>query len=115
MIGSLAEKELTTPDQYPLTLNSLTLACNQRSNREPVVTYHEGTVEVAVTGGEDKGFARFVHPSHGRSAVRYAHTIEEALGLSKRQVALMTVLLLRGPQTQGSCAHGRTGWRTSKT
>jgi uncharacterized protein len=101
VLGSLAEKELTTPEQYPLTLNALTLACNQKSSRDPVVSYREQTVEGAVTAAKTKGFARFVHPSHGRSVVRYAHTMTEALGLSTRQLALIAVLLLRGPQTPG--------------
>jgi hypothetical protein len=101
VLGSLVEKELATPDQYPLTLNALTLACNQKSSRDPVVGYREQTVEAAVTAAKTKGFARFVHPSHGRSVVRYAHTMTEALGLSTRQVALISVLLLRGPQTPG--------------
>jgi uncharacterized protein YceH (UPF0502 family) len=101
VLGSLVEKELTTPEQYPLTLNALTLACNQKSSRDPVVSLREQTVEAAVTGAKTKGFARFVHPSHGRSVVRYAHTMTEALGLSTRQIALIAVLLLRGPQTPG--------------
>jgi uncharacterized protein len=101
VLGSLAEKQLTTPDQYPLTLNALTLACNQRSSRDPVVSYSEQTVSDAVTGAKTKGFARFVHPSHGRSVIRYAHTLIDALGISDRQVALLAVLILRGPQTPG--------------
>jgi uncharacterized protein len=101
VLGSLAEKELTTPEQYPLTLNALTLACNQKSSRDPVVSYREQIVEAAVTAAKTKGFARFVHPSHGRSVVRYAHTLTEALGLSTRQLGLIAVLLLRGPQTPG--------------
>jgi uncharacterized protein YceH (UPF0502 family) len=101
VVGSLAEKESTTPDQYPLTLNALLLSCNQRSSRDPVVNFDEATVEAAVTSAKTKGFARFVHPSHGRSAIRFAHTIPEALGLSQRQVVLLAVLMLRGPQTPG--------------
>jgi uncharacterized protein len=101
VLGSLAEKENTTPEQYPLTLNALLLSCNQRSSRDPVVNFDEATVEAAVTSAKIKGFARFVHPSHGRSAIRFAHTIPEALGLSQRQVVLLAVLMLRGPQTPG--------------
>jgi uncharacterized protein YceH (UPF0502 family) len=99
VLGCLAEKQLTTPAQYPLTLNALTLACNQSTSRHPVVSYDEGTVEGVVTRAKTRGLARFVHPSHGRSALRYAHTLDEALGLDVRQLALMTVLMLRGPQT----------------
>jgi len=101
VIGSLVEKQLTTPQQYPLTLNALTLACSQSSNRDPVVAYDEPTVEAAVTSIKTKGLARFVHPSHGRSALRYAHSLDEALGLAPPQLALVAVLMLRGPQTLG--------------
>ena len=101
VLGSLVEKQLTTPQQYPLTLNALALACSQSSNRDPVVAYDEHTVEAAVTSVKTKGLARFVHPSHGRSALRYAHTLDEALGLGPPQLALLAVLMLRGPQTLG--------------
>jgi uncharacterized protein len=101
VLGSLVEKELTTPEQYPLTLNALVLACNQKSSRDPVVRYDDKTVETAVTSSKTKGLARFVHPSHGRSAIRYAHLLGEALGVSERQLALLSVLMLRGPQTPG--------------
>jgi uncharacterized protein YceH (UPF0502 family) len=99
VLACLAEKQLTTPAQYPLTLNALTLACNQTTSREPVVTWEEGTVEAAVTRAKTMGLARFIHPSHGRSALRYGHALDEVLGLDVRQLALMTVLMLRGPQT----------------
>ncbi len=101
VLGSLVEKQLTTPQQYPLTLNALTLACSQSSNRDPVVAYDEHTVEAAVTSVKTKGLARFVHPSHGRSALRYAHALDDALGLAPPQLALLAVLMLRGPQTLG--------------
>jgi uncharacterized protein YceH (UPF0502 family) len=101
VLGCLVEKQLTTPQQYPLTLNALTLACNQSSNRDPVVSYDEKRVEQAVVSAKTKGLARFVHPSHGRSAIRYAHTLEEALGVDRRQLALLSALMLRGPQTPG--------------
>jgi hypothetical protein len=99
VLGSLVEKELTTPAQYPLTLNALVLACNQVSSRDPIVSYDDATVEAAVTSAKTRGLARFVHPSHGRSALRFAHTLDEALGLDARQLALLAVLMLRGPQT----------------
>jgi uncharacterized protein len=101
VLGSLVEKQLTTPQQYPLTLNALTLACNQTSNRDPVVSYDERTVESAVTLAKTKGLARFVHPSHGRSVIRYAHMLEEAIGIDRRQLCILAVLMLRGPQTPG--------------
>jgi uncharacterized protein YceH (UPF0502 family) len=99
VLACLAEKQLTTPAQYPLTLNALTLACNQTTSRDPVVSYDERTVEATVTRAKTMGRARFFHPSHGRSALRFGHTLDEALGLDVRQLALMTVLMLRGPQT----------------
>jgi len=101
VLGSLVEKRLTTPQQYPLTLNALVLACNQSSNRDPVLHYDEATVEDAVTRAKTRGLAAFVHPSHGRSALRYRHTLDEALGLDDRPLALLAVLVLRGPQTLG--------------
>ena len=99
VLGCLAEKQLTTPAQYPLTLNALVLGCNQTSSRDPVVSYDDATVEAVVTRAKTKGLARFLHPSHGRSALRFAHTLDEALGLEVRELALLAVLLLRGPQT----------------
>ncbi len=101
VIGSLAEKQLTTPQQYPLTLNALVLACNQSSNRDPVVSYDEGLVEIGLSSLKDAGLLRFVHPSHGRSVTRYRQVIDERLGLSSSALALLAVMLLRGPQTVG--------------
>jgi len=107
VLGCLVEKQLTTPQQYPLTLNALTLACNQSSNRDPVVAYGDEIVEAAVTSAKTKGLAGFVHPAHGRSAVRFRHALAEALGLGDRPLALLAVLMLRGPQTVGEL-RGRT-------
>jgi uncharacterized protein YceH (UPF0502 family) len=101
IIGSLVEKDLTTPDHYPLTIKSLLAACNQTSNRDPVVTYDEHTVLSALTTLKEQKLVRFVLPSHGRSAVRYRHVLPEILALDQRQCALVAVLLLRGPQTIG--------------
>jgi len=101
VLGSLVEKELTTPDQYPLTIKSLLAACNQASNRDPVVDYDEGTVRAALDSLKAHRLIRFVLPSHGRTAVRYRHVLDEALGLDTRQCALLAVLVLRGPQTVG--------------
>jgi uncharacterized protein len=101
VLGSLVEKALTTPQQYPLTLNALQSACNQSSNREPVVDYDEATVEAALDELKDQRLVRFVLPSHGRSVVRYRHVLDEALGLDARQCAVLGVLMLRGPQTPG--------------
>ena len=101
VIGSLAEKQLTTPQQYPLTLNALVLACNQTSNRDPIVSYDDRLVEVALSSLKDAGLLRFVHPSHGRSVTRYRQVLDERAGLDARGLALMAVLILRGPQTVG--------------
>jgi uncharacterized protein YceH (UPF0502 family) len=101
VIGSLAEKQLTTPQQYPLTINALVLACNQTSNREPVVAYDDATVEPALASLREAGLLRLVHPSHGRSATRYRQVLDERFGLDARGLSVLTVLLLRGPQTIG--------------
>ena len=101
VIGSLVEKQLTTPQQYPLTLNALLLACNQSSNRDPVVEFDEPTVDNALGSLKAAGLVRFVHPSHGRSVTRYQQLLGEHLGLTDQQLALVAVLLLRGPQTGG--------------
>jgi uncharacterized protein len=101
VVGSLIEKQLTTPQQYPLTMNSLLLACNQSSNRDPVVDFDERTVDGALASLKTAGVVRFVHPSHGRSVTRYRQVLEEQLGLDTTELALLGVLLLRGPQTAG--------------
>ena len=101
VIGSLAEKQLTTPQQYPLTLNALVLACNQSSNRDPVVAYDEESVEETLSSLKEAGLLRFVHPGHGRSATRYRQVIDERFGLDSRGLSVMAVLMLRGPQTVG--------------
>jgi uncharacterized protein len=101
VIGSLAEKQLTTPQQYPLTLNALVLACNQSSNRDPVVAYDETTVEEALSSLKEAGLLRFVHPAHGRSATRYRQVLDERFGLDSRSLSVLTVMMLRGPQTVG--------------
>ncbi len=101
VLGSLVEKGLTTPQQYPLTINALLAACNQTSNREPVVSYDEATVQSALDELREQRLVRLVLPSHGRSVVRYRHVLDEALGLDARQCAILAVLLLRGAQTVG--------------
>ncbi len=101
VIGALVEKQLTTPDQYPLTLNALVAACNQSSNRDPVVSFSQSTVEITLSTLKDKGLVRWVYPSHGRSVTRYRQVLDEVTGMDARQLALIAVLLLRGPQTLG--------------
>lgn len=101
VLGSLIEKQLTTPQQYPLSLNALVLACNQASNRQPVVDYGESVVAEALDRLKERRLVRFVLPSHGKSVTRYRHVADETLGLDGRQLSLLAVLLLRGPQTVG--------------
>ena len=101
VMGSLAEKQLTTPQQYPLTINALVQACNQTSNRDPVVTYDDGIVEAALSSLREASLLRLVHPSHGRSATRYRQVLDERFGLDARSLSILAVLLLRGPQTIG--------------
>jgi uncharacterized protein YceH (UPF0502 family) len=101
VIGALVEKQMTTPQQYPLTLNALVAACNQTSSRNPVVSYDDHTVESALARLKERRLLRFVFPSHGRSVTRYRQVLEEVLPIEPRQLALLAVLLLRGPQTLG--------------
>ena len=100
VVGSLIEKQITTPDNYPLTLNSLTTACYQKSNRHPVVAFDERTVVRALERLREKGLARTVSGADQR-VPKYYHLFAEKLELSPPQVAALTVLMLRGPQTQG--------------
>jgi uncharacterized protein len=101
VLGCLVEKALTTPQQYPLSLNALTLACSQSTNREPVMTLDEVAVQRALHELKDLHLVRFVLPSHGKSVTRFRHVLDEAFGLDQARVALVAVLLLRGPQTPG--------------
>ena len=106
VLGSLLEKEITTPDYYPLSLNALMNACNQKSNREPVVSYDEDTVERALEGLRAKGLA--VRITGGDSRVpKHGQRFTEKLNLGRREAAILCVLLLRGPQTVGEL-RGRT-------
>ncbi len=100
VLGCLLEKRWTTPDQYPLSLNSLRLACNQSTNRDPVTDYDETTVRDAAQRLCHYGLARLVH-GHGARAIKYRHLAEEALDLGREELAILSVLLLRGPQTPG--------------
>jgi uncharacterized protein YceH (UPF0502 family) len=99
VVGCLIEKQRTTPDAYPLSLNSLRLACNQSTNRDPVVDYDEATVRDAAQRLSRRGWARLA--SRGGRAVKYRHLFDQALGLADDETALLAVLMLRGPQTPG--------------
>jgi uncharacterized protein YceH (UPF0502 family) len=101
VLACLVEKEATVPDSYPLTLNALRLACNQTTNREPVVSYDDRTVEAALLSLKSMGLVRFVHPSHGGRTIRYRHVADDRWHLSKSELAVLAVLVLRGPQTVG--------------
>lgn len=100
VIGSLIEKEITTPDNYPLSLNALTAACNQTSNRDPVLHLDEATVAASLNDLGRRGLAREVHRSDSR-VKRYRHLMAESLSLHEAEIAVMCVLMLRGPQTTG--------------
>jgi uncharacterized protein YceH (UPF0502 family) len=99
VLGALIEKQLTTPDAYPLTLNALTTACNQTSNRDPIVRYEPYQVETTVLVLKTRGLARVVHPGSGERATKYRHVADETLGLDGAERAVICVLLLRGAQT----------------
>lgn len=100
VLGSLIEKQLTTPDYYPLTLNALTNACNQLTNRDPVVSYDEQTIVRALDGLRDKRLATLFHGAESRVA-KYRHNVGDVLPLTPAEVAILCVLMLRGPQTIG--------------
>ncbi len=100
VLGCLIEKRWTTPDQYPLSVNALRLACNQSTNRDPVTDYDEQTVRDAAQRLCRYGLARLT-TGHSSRAIKYRHLAEEALGLGREQLAVLGVLLLRGAQTPG--------------
>jgi uncharacterized protein len=100
VLGSLLEKQRTTPDAYPLTLNGLRLACNQATNRDPVVDYGEEEIREALDRLRRRGFTRLTS-GHSSRAPKFRHLLDEALGLARDELALLTVLMLRGPQTPG--------------
>jgi hypothetical protein len=100
VLGSLIEKDITTPDYYPLSLNALVNACNQRNNREPVMTLDEGSVRDALSSLQEK---RMAGPASGADSrvTKYEHRLQEVFNFDRREIALVCVLLLRGPQTPG--------------
>lgn len=96
ILGSLMEKQLTTPDTYPLTLNSLLLACNQKTSREPVTNYEQGEVQRCVSQLQDKNW---IHLDYSGRAARYDQRLTRVLSMDKATQAILNVMLLRGPQT----------------
>jgi hypothetical protein len=100
VLGSLLEKQRTTPDTYPLTLNGLRAACNQSTNRDPVVQYDEETIRNALHQLGKRRWTRLAS-GHGSRAAKYRHLLEEELRVSREEQALLAVLMLRGPQTPG--------------
>lgn len=100
VLGCLIEKQRTTPDAYPLSLNALRLACNQSTNRNPVVDYDEGAIRDALQRTYRRGWTRLTS-GHGSRAAKYRHLLDEALGLAPDELALLGVLMLRGAQTPG--------------
>jgi uncharacterized protein len=100
VVACLVEKQRTTPDAYPLSLNALRLACNQSTNRDPVVDYDESTVSEALRRLALRGWTRLASGA-GSRARKYRHLLPEALGVEDGELALLAVLMLRGPQTPG--------------
>lgn len=107
VVAAMVEKGMTTPDNYPMSLNAVTVACNQFSNRDPIVDYTDGEVELTLRSLADRGLARMVHQP-GDRVVKYRHALDDALGGDGKRLALTAVLLLRGAQTPGELRQ-RTG------
>jgi uncharacterized protein len=100
VLGALLEKERTTPEYYPLSMNALVVACNQTTNRDPIVSYDERTVEDGLDRLREKKLAMLVHTA-GARVPKYRHTLLDSYNLDPREVAVLCVLMLRGPQTPG--------------
>ena len=99
VLGALAEKEATVPDTYPMTLRGLQTACNQRNNRDPITDHTEDDIQTALDELKARHLVRFVYASHGARSTKYRHVLDEQLNLDAAGLALVTALLLRGPQT----------------
>ena len=99
VLGCLLEKERTVPDSYPMTLNGLVTACNQSSNRFPVVAYDVATVQRTLDSLKEMGLVRFVHPSHGERTTKFRQVIDERFALLPTEAAVLSVLFVRGAQT----------------
>jgi uncharacterized protein YceH (UPF0502 family) len=101
VLGSLLEKERTVPDTYPMTLNGLRTACNQSSGRDPILHLSDTEVSAALTDLRALGLTRVLHPSHGARQPKFRQVLDEVLRLEDGERAVLTLLLLRGPQTPG--------------
>lgn len=101
VLGSLVEKEITTPDYYPLSLNALINACNQKSNRDPVMSLNEEAVRQALHSLNEKGLAGTGSSAGDSRVAKYEHRMQEGFNFTRRETAIMCVLMLRGPQTPG--------------
>jgi len=100
ILGSLLEKEVTTPEYYPLSLNAVVNACNQKSNRDPVMNLDEGVVRQTLRSLEGQALVRSVSPADSR-VTKYEHRLQEAFNFYRHEIAIVCLLLLRGPQTPG--------------
>jgi len=100
VLGALVEKEITTPEYYPLSLNALVNACNQKSNREPIMNLDESAVRQALHSLDGQSLVRSVSASDSR-VTKYEHRLQEAFNFYRHEIAILCVLLLRGPQTPG--------------
>ena len=100
VLGCLIEKQRTTPEQYPLSLNALRLACNQSTNREPVVDYDDATIRQALERLNLKGWVRLAS-GPGSRAAKFRHLFDEKMHVSDEEISILGVLMLRGPQTPG--------------
>jgi uncharacterized protein YceH (UPF0502 family) len=98
VLGCLIEKRRTSPDAYPLSLNALRLACNQATSRDPVVDYDDATIRAALTRLSERGWVRLASGPSSR-AIKYRHLMEDALALKEPELAVLAVMMLRGPQT----------------
>src|SRR5450755_1961615 len=106
VLGALVEKDITTPDYYPLSLNALVNACNQKNNRDPVMALDENAVRDALAGLQEQRLAGPTSSADGR-VTKYEHRLQEVFNFTRGEIAILCVLLLRGPQTPGEL-RGRT-------
>jgi len=114
VLGCLMEKAVTTPDNYPLSVNALINACNQSTNRDPIVSFDESTVERVLEGLRDKGVSRRVRAT-GQRVVKHRHIVDEALQLSVPEYSVLGVLLLRGAQTPGELKQRSERWHSFRS